>query len=251
MMLASSRRSHVPALVVVLCVSSVSLAQEPGKDRGRGQDPTRTRRSQRVVPMKEVQVVSPDGRVKLTVGSNPERLTWAVTRGDAAVIEPSRLDMRVDGYDLSSGVVFRNLESYTIDETYPWHGAHGTAVNRCNGVKLSLTHDLSQTPYVLEIRAFNDGVAYRHIIPGGDDSARVPNEYSAFTLPAGTTVWYHDLDGHYEAEYHRQDIAEVKAGQWAGPPVTFQLPGDAGYGSITEANLASYSGMGLESDGGR
>ena len=81
--------------------------------------------------------------------------------------------------------------------------------------------------------------------------ARVPNEYSTFTLPAGTTAWYHDLNGHYEAEYKKQDIAEVKAGQWAGPPVTFQLPGNAGYGSITEANLASYSGMGLESDGGR
>ena len=43
----------------------------------------------------------------------------------------------------------------------------------------------------------------------------------------------------------------MKAGQWAGPPVTFQLPGNAGYGSITEANLVNYSGMGLESDGGR
>ena len=66
--------------------------------------------------------------------------------------------------------VVRDRESYTIDETYPWHGAHSVAVNRCNGVKVSLTHNLSQTPYVLEIRAFNDGVAYRHIIPGGADA---------------------------------------------------------------------------------
>ena len=167
------------------------------------------------------------------------------------MIEPSPLDMRVDGYDLSSGVIFNSLEAYSIDETYPWHGAHSMAVNRCNGVKVSLTHDLSQTPYVLEIRAFNDGVAYRHVIAGAADAVRVPNEYSKFILPAGTTVWYHDLDGHYEAEYEKQDISEVKAGQWAGPPVTFQLPGNAGYGSITEANLVNYSGMGLESDGRR
>jgi alpha-glucosidase len=201
--------------------------------------------------MKEVQVVSPDGQVKFTLGPNPERLTWWATRGDTPVIEPSRLDMRLDGHDLSSGVVFRALETYTIDEAYPWHGAHRMAVNRCNGAKVSLTHDLSQTPYVLEIRAFNDGVAYRHVIPGDGDAARVPNEYSTFTLPAGTTVWYHDLSGHYEAEYDKQDVADVKAGQWAGPPVTFQLPGDAGYGSITEANLVDYSGMALEADGHR
>jgi alpha-glucosidase len=238
-------------VIVTLCLAQICPAQEQGQKRRQGQSQPRTRRTQRVVSMKEVQVASPDGKVKLTLGSNPERLTWMVTLGNATVIEPSPLDMRVDGYDLSSGVIFNSLEPYSIDETYSWHGAHSVAVNRCNGVKVSLTHDLSQMPYVLEIRAFNDGVAYRHVIAGAADAVRVPNEYSTFVLPAGSTVWYHDLDGHYEAEYDRRDIAEVRAGQWAGPPVTFQLPGSAGYGSITEANLADYSGMALESNGRR
>jgi alpha-glucosidase len=255
MISASGKKALIPALAVVFSLSSLelSLAQEKAVRRARGQDQTqaKTRRSQRVVPMKEVQVVSPDGKVKLTLGSNPERLTWTVTREDSTVIEPSRLDMRLDGYDLSSGVIAGDRELYKIDDTYPWHGAHSTAANRCNGVRVSLTHDLSQIPYVLEIRAFNDGVAYRHIIPGSADAVRAPNEYSTFTLPAGTTVWYHDLGGHYEATYNKQDIAAVEAGQWAGPPVTFELPGNAGYGSITEANLVNYSGMGLESDGRR
>jgi alpha-glucosidase len=201
--------------------------------------------------MKEVQVTSPDGRITFTLGPNPERLTWSVMLGETVVIEPSPLDMRMDGYDLSSGVIFNNLETYSIDESFPWHGAHSTAVNHCNGARISLTHDLSQTPYVLEIRAFNDGVAYRHVIAGAPDTVRTPNEYSKFILPASTTVWYHDLDGHYEAEYDRQDISEVKAGQWAGPPLTFQLPHDAGYGSITEANLVDCAGMALECDGQR
>jgi len=199
--------------------------------------------------MRQIQVASPDAKVKFTLGPNPERLTFTVMLDETAVIEPSGLDMRVDGYDLSSGVIFNNLETYSIDETYPWHGVHSTAVNRCNGAKVSLTHDLSQVAYALEIRAFNDAVAYRHIIPGNPDAVRVPNEYSRFVLPAGTTVWYHDLDGHYEAEYDRQEISQVKPGQWAGPPVTFELPGDAGVGSITEANLVNYSGMALECDG--
>jgi alpha-glucosidase len=238
-------------LIVTLCLVQMCPAQAQGQKKRQGQSRPQTRRTQRVVPMKEVQVAGPDGKVKFTLGSNPERLTWTVTLGNTTVIEPSALDMQVDGYDLSSGVIFNGLEPYRIDETYPWHGAHSVAVNRCNGVKVSLTHDLSQVPYILEIRAFNDGVAYRHVIAGAADAVRVPNEYSTFILPAGTTVWYHDLGGHYEAEYDKQEISEVKAGQWAGPPVTFQLPGGAGYGSITEANLVNYSGMGLESDGRR
>jgi alpha-glucosidase len=105
--------------------------------------------------------------------------------------------------------------------------------------------------YTLEIRAFNDGVAYRHLIPTDGNSSRVPDEYSSFVLPTGTTVWFHDLGGHYEAAYEQQAIDDVKPGQWAGPPVTFQLPDGAGYGAITEANLANYAGMALENDGRR
>ncbi len=238
-------RYAITLLTVALCLTGLSFAQE----RSRGQGQPRSRRTQRVVPMKEVQVASPDGKVKFTLGSNPERLTYTVTLDDTRVIEPSSLDMRVDGHDLSSGVIFNSLEQYSIDETYPWHGVHSTAVNRCNGAKVSLTHDLSQMAYVLEVRAFNDGVAYRHVIAGDANAVRVPNEYSQFILPAASTVWYHDLDGHYEAEYEQKDISEVKAGQWAGPPLTFQLPGNAGYGSITEAYQVNYAGMALECDG--
>ncbi len=128
---------------------------------------------------------------------------------------------------------------------------HSTAINRCNGAKISLVHDLSFTGYTLEVRAFDDGVAFRHIIPGEESDQRVPDEFSTFIIPAGSTVWYADMDGHYESEYQKKDISKVQSGQWAGPPVTIKLPGGAGYASITEANLVNYSGMGLEADGRR
>jgi len=187
--------------------------------------------------------------VKLTLAPNAERLTFTVTSGDATVRAPSTIVMKVDGCDLSARVVFDAVERYEVDETYPWRGAHSTAHNRCNGARISLQHDLSFTDYVLEVRAFDDGVALRHVVPGGADVTRVPDEYTTFVLPAGSTLWYHDLGGHYEAAYKASDISDVRPGQWMGPPVTFRLPGDAGYGSITEANLVNYSGMALEADG--
>ncbi len=202
--------------------------------------------------MQEVQVASPDGKIKFTVLPNAERLTLTVTMGDTVVIEPSPVVMRLDGYDLSSGVVFNSLERYSVDESYPWYGAHSTAVNQCNGVKLSLTHDLSFISYTLEVRVFNDGVAYRHVIPGEENTSRTPDEYSAFVIPDGSTLWYGGLaNGHYETEFAKKNISEVRAGEWAGPPLTFKLPLDAGYASVTEANLVNYSGMGLEADGRR
>jgi alpha-glucosidase len=210
----------------------------------------RSRRSQRV-KMEQVQVASPDGNVKLTVLPNAERLSVTVTFGDTTALEPSTIVMKVDGYDLSTGVVFGKVERYEVDETYPWYGAKSTAVNRCNGARISLQNDLSFIDYVLEVRVFNDGAAFRHIIPGGKDTSHVPDEYTTFVIPSGSTVWYHDLGGHYEAAYKKNDISDIGPGQWAGPPLTFKLPGKAGYSSITEADLVNYSGMALEADGQR
>ena len=211
---------------------------------------SRTRRSQRV-RMEQVQIAGPDGNVKLTVLPNAERLTFTVTLGNTTVLDPSTIVMNLDGYDLSSGVVFGSVDSYEVNETYPWHGAHSTAVNHCNGARIWLQNDLSFIDYILEIRVFDDGAAFRHIIPGDEGTSHVPDEHTTFVIPACSTVWYHNLDGHYEAAYEKDDISDVSPGQWAGPPVTFKLPGSAGYGSLTEANLVNYSGMALEADGRR
>jgi alpha-glucosidase len=233
----------IVGLVIALCLAEAVPAMG---QRSR----TNTRRSQRV-RMEQVQVASPDGNVKLTILPNAERLSFTVTLGNTVVIDPSTIVMNLDGYDLSSGVVFGNVDRYEINETYPWHGANSTAVNNCNGAKISLQHDLSFTNYVLEIRVFNNGAAFRHVIDGDENVSRVPDEYTTFVVPAGSTVWSHDLGGHYEAAYKKQGISDIEAGQWAGPPVTFKLPGDVGYGSITEANLVDYAGMALQADGRR
>src|SRR5262245_336961 len=170
---------------MALAIASTALAQTPRGER------LQDRRSRRV-HMDEVQVVSPDGQVQFTALPNAERLSYTVTLRGATVIAPSTLSFVVDGFDLASGVIFSNATRSTVNETYPWHGRHRTATNHFNGATLFLAHDLSFTPFQLEIRAFNDGVAYRFVVPGADNVSRVADEYSNFVLPAGSTVWFHD-----------------------------------------------------------
>lgn len=231
------------AKVIFMLMLVLSLV-ETGSGRS-----LQSRRSQRV-RMEEIRVTSPNDRVNLTILPNAERLTLTVDSGETTVLDASTIVMKLDGYDLSAGVALGEVEKYRIDETYPWYGANGIAVNRCNGTRISLQHDLSLIDYVLDVRAFDDGVAFRHVIPGDETESRVPDEYTAFVIPSGSTVWYHDLGGHYEADYDKDDISDVRPGQWAGPPLTFKLPG-GGYGSITEADLVNYGGMALEADGRR
>jgi len=238
------------AIVAALCLvgTCISQTQEPGQPQ---RQEARSRRSQRV-RMEGIRIDSPDGKVRFDMLPNAERLTFTVTLENTPVLEASAIAMILDGYDLSSGVVFGKAERYEINETYPWCGARSTAIDRCNGARIFLQNDLSFIDYILDVRVFNDGAAFRHVIPSDEGTAHVPDEYTTFVVPAGSTVWYGGLqDGHYEADYLKKDISEVRPGEWAGPPLTFKLPNQSGYGSITEANLVNYSGMGLEADSRR
>ena len=181
-----------------------------------------TRRSQRV-QMSALDVRSPNGQVTFTFLPNAERLTFTVALGNTTVIEPSPIVLTLDGYDLSSGVVLNGVVRDEVHERYPWSGVRSTATSDSNRATLSLTNDLTSIAYTLEVRAFDDGVAYRHIIPGDASASRVPDEWSTFNLPMGSTVWYAGMsEGHYEAPYVKEDAAAVQPGAWAGPAVDIQ-----------------------------
>ena len=121
------------------------------------------RRSRRV-RMERVVVASPDGRVAFTLLPNAERLTFTVTLDGRTVIEPSPVELTVDGVDLGSGLIFGSVETDAVDESFAWHGAHATARHRSHGARVELVSDLGKLPFVLEARAFDDGVAYRLVV---------------------------------------------------------------------------------------
>jgi alpha-glucosidase len=74
------------------------------------------------------------------------------------------------------------------------------------------------------------------------------DETTVFNLPVGSTLWYHDLEIHYESVHVKKEIDQVHAGEWVAPPATYKLP-QGYYASITEANLVNYPGMALQANG--
>src|SRR5262249_32880422 len=147
------------------------------------------------------------------------------------------------------GAELGGVETYRLDERYPTFGVHSTAVNRCNGARVAVRHPKSRVAYTIEARAYNDGVAFRTILPGEQGREPVPDEATTSGLVGGSTVWYHTPRGHYEGVYAPKPAAEVKAGECAAPPLTFKLPGGRGYAAITEASLGGFAGMALQAAG--
>jgi alpha-glucosidase len=202
------------------------------------------------VPTPAVRVTSPNGAVEFDLyRESGRRLTYAVSLGRSAVLEPSHAGIVVDGRDLGADASIVATDAYAIDEQYSWYGVHNTAVNRCRGARVALRS--AGTAWTLDARACDDGAAFRYVVPGDAGALRTPDEATTFRWPAGSTVWYHDFEGHYEGQHVARAIDQVRAGEWAAPPLTVQLPHRDGYASITESALENYSGLALRADGER
>jgi alpha-glucosidase len=151
----------------------------------------------------------------------------------------------VNKADLGDGAQIGAATAYKVDETYPWYGVHSTATDKCNGVRIAMLHPGSKTAYTLEVRPYDDGVAFRHVVPG--TGARTPDEATVFRVPAGSVIAPQNYVSGYEGLYPWRTtgntIEGMMDGEWTHPPFSFVLRDRSAYASITEGGLTGYSGM--------
>lgn len=202
-------------------------------------------------------LTSPDCNVTATISvSDEQRLTYALKRDGVAVIEPSPLGIIVDGADLGVGVELGATTRSVRDQTYPWRGVKSRAIDHANELAVEVVHRSSGVRWSLEARAYDDGFAFRYVVPG-EGSRRVNGEATAWVVPAGTLVWHVNRTTNYEAGYQRtavekipltgtqpRDGIEGERPAYAGFPLTLELP-DGGYAAVLEADVMGYSGMTL------
>lgn len=190
-------------------------------------------------------IQSPDGAVHFKLFQQAHELSYAITFNGETIIEPSPLIMSVDRNSVTKNTTVIKAERYKVNETYEWRGVHSKAINQCNGAKIIIKN---KQEYTFEVRVFNNGAAFRIIIPGTQGEARIPSEATVFNIPSKSTIWYHDLNMHYESVHVKKQIDDVQHGEWVAPPATFKLPQGI-YASITEAALVNYAGMALQANG--
>lgn len=195
---------------------------------------------------KTIELASPNGRVSAKVFVNDNgRLAYNLTRGETVILNDSPMGITIDGADLGKAVTLGRPKHHTVNERYPWRGVKSEAVNHYNGVTLPITHNASGLTWTLRIRIYDDGFAYRYVVPG-KGRRTVSGEKTAWRLPAGSKIWYQTVTRHYEGIHTKQKPEEIKKDTYIGFPITLELP-DGSYAAITEAALFDYSGMTLQS----
>jgi alpha-glucosidase len=231
-------RHHLCWSVFICGITAVSL-MGPGLVAAPGTQNSRPRTDT---------IKSPDGHVAFDLEVTSDgAIRYRVTRDGTPAVDWSSAGIVVDGANLSRDAMVAEIGAHTsTNREYPTRGVHAVAHDRSSNAIVYLQDATTRTRYTMEIRAFDDGVGFRFVVPG--DATRTPDEATTFRVPAGATTWSHDLHGHYEATYVQRAIEDVPAGDWAAPPLTYKLR-TGGYASITEAALTGYAGMALQADG--
>ena len=100
----------------------------------------------------------------------------------------------------------------------------------------------------MEARAYDDGVAFRYVMPEGavpSGAFRLEREATEFRLVKDCTAYPIYLDGwddNYEAPYYEVFVRGIFPDQLVGVPLLIHVPGVA-WAAITEARLEDYAGI--------
>jgi hypothetical protein len=207
----------------------------------------------------EVCLPSPNGLIKAFVSTDAQgQLVYRLMYRKSTVIETSAIGVTIDGQTLGLKVKIEPPARREISTNYPWRGVKNRAVNHCYSYDVPVIHQAGGLTWTLEVRVFDDGMAYRYRIDG-TGRRRIEREVTSWQLPRGTSVWYQTNTANYEGVYNQSSPEDIpleskgpqgKRPVFLGCPVTVELP-NGEYALLSEAGLYNYSGMTLKPTGSR
>lgn len=200
---------------------------------------------------------SPSGNVRADIFARENGLFYTVSVSGRTVIDTSAMGVTVEGADLFRDAELRRTSTRTIDETYSVMGRKASSHGYCREYSYEVVHRPSGYEYQLQARLYDDGFAYRFILPG--DGPRTVNGEAAQWRPSHPgKVWFAERNSNwklltYAGEWISTAADSLHTISPQGPvqtmPLLYRTPDE--YVMLTEAALYNYSGMRLraEADG--
>ncbi|HEX8634219.1 MAG TPA: glycoside hydrolase family 97 protein [Pyrinomonadaceae bacterium] len=194
---------------------------------------------------------SPDGRLEINFALNPAGApTYAVDYDGRALVAPSTLGLDLkQGGTLSGGMKITGTRRRAHDASYRLVvGKTGRVRDRFRELTVALAEvGGSRRKLQLVFRAYDDGVAFRYVLPAQDAlrDFEITEERSEFRFPADHTCWAMQLrtfHSNYEKEFDKISLSRIKPGAKIGLPLVVQTAGGLTL-AVAEANLKDYAGM--------
>ena len=236
----STHASHLVALGLLLLAGSTGSAQQ-------------------AILSGRKSVKSPDGAIELTMQANGP-LTYSVTVDGRPVLIPSKLGLRFkDGVTLGANTVLVRVErEETNSIREDTLGIRREVRDHHNELRVFLAEQSAGSrPFEIIVRMFNDGVAFRYVLPAAPAAANqnfvLEQEQTQFTFPnnfvcfagenenTGTSNNPVGFVGSQEMNFNSTTLAELPIKTVRGAPLLVKT-GPA-YVSLAESDLRDWAGM--------
>jgi alpha-glucosidase len=185
----------------------------------------------------EVHLESPNGAYEFACYLNEEanEIYYSLSYQGQEIIQPSRLGFVFSGEDDEQGdIIFKDVSRKNVDSSWrPVYGEKSEYPEVYSEVILDMQEGARHCK--LHIRAYNEGVAFRHEFPDGD--AHIIEEKTEFALPAETILWASDRA---QSEIYKIPVNEVK--ESVDRPLLMQLS-DSLFVAIGEGGLIDFARM--------
>jgi alpha-glucosidase len=238
--------NHV-ALGTIAVLGMAFVTMEPGEAAQAGNGVSKGR----------VSVSSPDGTIEMTIRGNGP-LTCSVSVDGKPVLAPSRLGLKFqDGVTLGADARLVKVERDQADAT--WEnplGKRRTVRDRHNELRAFFVEQ-SGRPFEIVVRAFDDGIGYRYVLPAAPSAATqdfvLEEELTQFSFgedypchagenentgKKGNPMGY---VGSQESEYKPMRLSDLPAEQVRMLPLLVKTP--AAWVLLTESDLYDWAGL--------
>jgi len=199
----------------------------------------------------QTRVTSPDKRNEVQVGIHEGGLHYVVQRDGKTLLTPSRLGFVFRGQPpLRDSLRIVDSSRSTFDETWtqPW-GEVRRVRNHYNELKISVQETTApRRQFVLAVRAFNDGVAFRYEFPVQQNLGEfeIMDELTEFALADNARAWSIPSNrprlDRSEQLYSSQPVSTLDSVQ---TPITMETRDGKTFMVLHEANLVDYARMNI------
>ena len=202
------------------------------------------------------EMTAPGGKLTAEIFTTQDgTLAYTVSLHGRILCDTSAMGVTVDSIETFRDVSLRLAACRERDEKYAVRGAHAEAHDRGREYAWEVTHTPSGYRYTLEARLYDDGFAYRFLLPGRGER-HVSGEAAQWRLPLDSRVWFAERNSTwklltYAGEWISAPATELATISSQGPvqtmPLLYETP-DSLYLMVTEAALYEYSGMRLRAE---
>ena len=204
------------------------------------------------------QVTSPNGQIVFvlsngSLGAGPAALRYSVDFHGKRLLDEGELGLDLQGSRrLVRACTYVGSKPGSADETYSIPvGKTKEVRDHYNSLVVDFEGE-SGTRLSVEVRAFDDGVAFRYIVPEQPSikGVQITAERTQFRYSKDATLYPLVVSGFqssYEDDYQMRTVGSLHHDWLVALPLLAEVPG-TGWVAITEAHIDNYAGMYLRSD---